>query len=133
MNRITYDLDDRPTASELAEVFRRSGIRRPAEDLARMGEMIENADILLTARVGARLVGVARALTDWSYCCYLSDLAVDAEFQRQGIGRKLLDMLRGRLDERVMILLLAAPEAADYYPRLGFEPVPNGWMLPRKR
>ncbi len=133
MNRITYDVDDRPTATELADVFRRSGIRRPVDDLARMGEMIENADLLLTARVGARLIGVARALTDWSYCCYLSDLAVDLEFQKQGIGRHLVEMLRARLDDRVMVLLLAAPEAAEYYPKLGFEHVPNGWMLQRKR
>lgn len=133
MNRITYDVDDRPTATELAEVFRRSGIRRPVDDLARMGEMIENADLMVTARMGARLVGVARALTDWSYCCYLSDLAVDVEFQKQGIGRRLMDVLRGKLDDRIMVLLLAAPEAADYYSKLGFEHVPNGWMLARKR
>ena len=41
--------------------------------------MLEHADIIVTARVTGQLVGVSRAVTDFAFCTYLSDLAVDAE------------------------------------------------------
>jgi|JI8StandDraft_1071087.scaffolds.fasta_scaffold219861_2 ribosomal protein S18 acetylase RimI-like enzyme len=133
MVRISYHNNDQPTAQEVAELFRRSGIRRPADDPARIGAMLENADIVLTARHGPRLVGIARGLTDHVYVCYLSDLAVDSEFQRQGIGKKLLELLKAQLSDQVMILLLAAPEAADYYEPLGYTHAPNAWLINRTR
>lgn len=133
MVRISYHNNDQPTAQEVAELFRRSGIRRPADDPARIGAMIENADIVLTARHGPKLVGVARGLTDHVYVCYLSDLAVDSEYQRQGIGKKLLELLKAQLSDQVMILLLAAPEAADYYEPLGYKHAPNAWLINRAR
>jgi predicted N-acetyltransferase YhbS len=121
------------TAADLAALFRSSGIRRPVEDLPRMERMLREANLVIAARHEGRWVGIARALTDFVYCCYLSDLAVAKEYQRQGIGRELLRRVRERLGEQSMLLLLAAPEAAEYYPRLGFEAVPNGWIIHRQR
>jgi predicted N-acetyltransferase YhbS len=76
-------------------------------------------------------VGIARALTDFSYCCYLSDLAVAKEYHRHGIGRELVDRVKRRVGEQSMLLLLSSPEAMEYYPRVGFEPVQNGWIIKR--
>jgi len=95
--------------------------------------MIENANLTLTAWDGEKLVGIARAVTDFSYCCYLSDLAVDRAYQRQGIGKELIRRMRQMLGDEVMILLLAAPEAMEYYPHIGFSKVENGWLIRRKR
>jgi GNAT superfamily N-acetyltransferase len=95
--------------------------------------MIENANLTLTAWDGERLVGIARTLTDFSYCCYLSDLAVHRDHQRKGIGKELVRRLREMLGDEVMILLLAAPEAMEYYPKIGFEKAENAWKVPRKR
>lgn len=120
-------------AAEVARVFDASGIRRPSDDLPRIERMFANADLVFSAWHGQRLVGVCRALTDFSYCCYLSDLAVDRAYQHRGIGRTLVERVRQAIGREVSLLLLAAPEAMDYYPRLGFEPVDNGFLIRRQR
>ncbi|HZW13103.1 MAG TPA: GNAT family N-acetyltransferase [Noviherbaspirillum sp.] len=131
MGNIAYHTGRHISAGQLAEVFSRSGIRRPVEDLPRLAGMLEHANVLVTAWDGERLVGVARGLSDFNYCCYLSDLAVDKEYQRAGIGRKLVDAVRTLIGGKSMLLLLAAPEAMEYYPRIGFDAVSNGWMIKR--
>lgn len=130
---ISYAIENAPGAIEVADVFRRSGIRRPVDDLERIGTMIEHANLIITARHEGRLVGIARALTDFRYCCYLSDLAVDRELQRSGIGVELVRRVHDAIGEETMLLLLAAPEAMEYYPKIGFEKVENAWIINRMR
>lgn len=119
------------TAEQLADVFRRSGIRRPVDDLPRITAMIRHASLIITAWRGEQLVGVARSLTDFSYCCYLSDLAVDRELQRSGIGRELIRRTKEAVGDNSMLLLLSAPEVMEYYPKIGMEAVQNGWIIKR--
>ncbi|MBM7662995.1 N-acetylglutamate synthase-like GNAT family acetyltransferase [Bacillus mesophilus] len=118
---------------ELADLFKMSEIRRPYEDLNRLNKMIHEADILITAWDQEKLVGVARAITDFSYCCYLSDLAVHKDYQKQGIGRRLIELTQKEIGEEVTLLLLASPIAMDYYPHIGFTKVENGYLIPRTR
>lgn len=131
MQTITYAQDRRLTPEQLADVFTRSGIQRPVEDLARMEKMLQHGNLLITAWDGENLVGVARALTDFAFCCYLSDLAVDREYQHQGIGQTLIEQVRSAIGRDSMLLLLAAPDAMAYYPKVGFEAVANGWIIKR--
>lgn len=107
------------------------GARRPVGDLARLDEMLRGADIIATARQDGKLVGVARALCDFSYACYLSDLAVDEAHQRQGIGKRLIEEVRAHIGARVTLILIAAPEAETYYPSIGMEQRPSCWLIPR--
>lgn len=107
------------------------GERRPIEDEERMKAMLAHADLIVTARIDGEIVGVARALTDFSYCCYLSDLAVDENVQRAGIGRKLIDGLWEYLHPQATLILLAAPKAVDYYPKLDFEKHPAAYVKKR--
>ena len=130
---ISYQVEREIDPAAVADLFRRSGIRRPVEDLDRIGRMIGHANLILCAWDGEKLVAIARALTDFSYCCYLSDLAVDRAYQKQGIGKGLVDRMKEIVGEEVMILLLSAPEAENYYPHLGFEKADNAWRIPRKR
>ncbi len=130
---IVYAIEEKPEAAEVAELYRRAGLIRPVDDLERMGRMIAHANLIVCARDGERLVGLARSLTDFSHCCYLADLAVDAEYQRQGIGKKLIERVQEAIGEESMLLLLAAPKAMPYYPHVGFRAVENGWIIPRKR
>ena len=118
-------------AWQLAELFRSSGIRRPVDDLPRLGKMLEHANLIIGAYAGNRLVGIARALTDFSYCCYLSDLAVASDYQRRGIGQELVDRVKRRVGDQSMLLLLSSPEAMSYYPTIGLAAVTNGWMIRR--
>ncbi len=133
-NMITIHFEESKeiSAAELADVFRKSGIRRPVEDLPRLQKMLDQADIIMTAWDGMRLVGVARAITDFSYCCYLSDLAVDQDYQNQGIGKELVKRVHERLGEEISLILLASPIAMDYYPKIGFQKIQNGYIIPRK-
>jgi len=91
--------------------------------------MLANASLTVSAWHDGRLVGIARSLTDFTYVAYLADLAVDAAYQRQGIGKRLIEETRRRLGRECTIVLLAAPKANDYYPKLGFEHNPRAWML----
>lgn len=128
---LAYKLNTPLRAEEVAEVFRTSGIKRPVDDLIRIQAMIDHADLVLTAWDGDKLVGIARAITDYSYCCYLSDLAVNKAYQKTGIGTELVERLRGHLGEEVSLLLLSAPEAMEYYPRIGFKRIENAFLIPR--
>lgn len=132
MREIHYRKNERITAEQLAEVFKASGIRRPVEDKPRLEKMLHHADILITAWDKERLVGVARALTDYSYCCYLSDLAVDQEYQHKGIGKELIQEVEREIGEEAALILLASPIAMDYYPKIGFNRIENGYIIPRK-
>jgi predicted N-acetyltransferase YhbS len=118
---------------EVARLFEASGINRPTKDIARIGKMFAAADIVISAWDGARLVGVSRALTDFSYCCYLSDLAVDAAYQKHGIGRELIRRTQSLIGEEVSLILLSAPGAMPYYPKLGFSLADNAYLIRRKR
>ncbi|MGH6777930.1 MAG: GNAT family N-acetyltransferase, partial [Bradyrhizobium sp.] len=90
---VVFSVEPKLSAEEFQSILRASTLaeRRPAQDIDRLDKMLRHADLVVTARDAGRLIGVARALTDFSYCCYLSDLAVDAQYQRQGIGQKLIE------------------------------------------
>lgn len=122
---------DRPlTTEEFIDVLQRSTLaeRRPVDDRECVQSMLKHADILISAWDQERLVGVARSVTDFSYCCYLSDLAVDVSYQRQGIGQELIRQTRQLLGSRCRVILLSAPKATTYYPHIGFEPHPSAWI-----
>ncbi|WP_427860338.1 GNAT family N-acetyltransferase [Liquorilactobacillus sicerae] len=129
---ITYTNDKKITAKELALLFESSGIHRPIKNLPRLQKMLDNSNILWTAWEEDELVGVARALTDFSYACYLSDLAVAKKYQKQGIGHKLIEMLHSQIGPDVSLVLLAAPSALEYYPKVNFEKVSNAFLRKRR-
>jgi predicted N-acetyltransferase YhbS len=130
-----YAFEPDLTAEEFQAVLRASTLaeRRPAGDLERLEQMLHNADIIVTARDDGRLVGISRAVTDFSYCCYLSDLAVAVAYQRQGIGKRLIAETHKRAGENTNLVLLAAPAAEAYYPRVGMTQRPSCWTFPRTR
>ena len=107
--------------------------RRPVDDAETIAGMLANADLTVSAWDGELLVGVARSVTDFTYCCYLSDLAVDVAYQRQGIGIELIAQTQAQLGPRCNLILLAAPAAADYYGHIGFNHHPRCWILPRDK
>ena len=131
---ITYALEPDLAAPEFRAVLIACslGKRRPVDDLPRLQRMLRQADVIATARDGQRLVGISRAVTDFSYCCYLADLAVDEAYQRQGIGKRLIAETHAAAGRATSLILVAAPEAESYYPRIGMQQRPSCWMLPRE-
>lgn len=128
---ITYQLSPNLSTEEFIDILNRAtlGERRPVDDLECIESMIKNADIIVTAVIDDNIVGVARAVTDFSYCCYLSDLAVDTRFQHQGIGKKLIQKVRTQLGTKCKVILLSAPAAVEYYPKIGFTQHSSAWVL----
>ncbi len=98
-----------------------------------MARMIENTNLLVTAWEGELWVGMARPVTDSVYCCYLSDLAGDRDFQKKGIGRGLIRLTQNELGDKCSLILLSAPAASNYYPHLGFEQHSSAWGLSKGR
>lgn len=123
--------------AEFAQVLLASGLaaRRPVDDPGRLQRMLEGASLIITARDpdSGHLVGVARALTDWAFACYLSDLAVDRAYQGRGIGKRLLDLTREAAGDESMCLLLAAPDAKAFYERIGMPATDRAFLFPRGR
>lgn len=129
--RLSYRTGNALDLDEVVDLYRRSTLaeRRPVDRPDVMQAMIEHADLVVTAWNGDRLVGIARTLTDFEYAAYLADLAVDAAWQRRGIGRQLVERTRASLGPDCFVTLLAAPGADSYYGRLGFERHPRAWVL----
>jgi predicted N-acetyltransferase YhbS len=127
---ITYRLGNDLDLETFIELYRAStlGERRPVDDRERMRLMLENANLVVTAWDSELLVGVARSVSDFSYCTYLSDLAVRTSHQRRGIGRELIRRTRAQAGTATTILL-SAPKAVDYYPHLGFTRNSSSWTL----
>ena len=134
---ISYAVEDGLDADEFIDVLRRSGLdaRRPVDKPDIIQGMVENADLVISVRGGeGRLVGVARSVTDFAYCCYLSDLAVDRECQRQGIGKELMRRTQEASGGgKVALLLLSAPDGMDYYHKAGLEKFDNCFGIRRTK
>jgi len=128
---IEYKLNKNITSKEFIEVLKKStlGERRPIDDLKTIKGMIKHADIIVTATIDNKIIGVARAVTDFNYCCYLSDLAVDIKYQKMGIGKKLISKVQEQLEDKCKIILLSAPDATEYYPRIGFTQHNSAWTI----
>jgi GNAT superfamily N-acetyltransferase len=122
--KILYRREPDLSLDEFRRVLVESGLgaTRPVDDPERLGAMLSGANLMLTARLdlaGTPLVGVARCVTDFAWCCYLAELAVCASAQGMGVGRGLLDEARRQLGPAVSLLLVSAPDAAGFYLRAG--------------
>jgi predicted N-acetyltransferase YhbS len=130
ISAIVYLLGNDLELEAVIELYRAStlGERRPVADRERMAAMLRNANLVVSAWDGDQLVGIARSVSDFAYCTYLSDLAVRLSHQRRGIGRALMQRTQ-QAGGRAQIILLAAPQAVDYYPHVGFQHHPQAWVL----
>lgn len=128
---LSYDIvsGEKLDVEEVAALYHASTLaqRRPVDDREVFTGMVRNANLIVTARAGERLVGFCRSVTDWSYVTYLSDLAVDVEFQRRGIGRELIRRT-AEAAPKAKVVLLSAPAATEYYPHVGFRQHPSAWV-----
>lgn len=128
---ITYRTGNNLDLDQVIELYRAStlGERRPVDDRERMAEMLRNANLVVTAWDGDLLVGISRSLSDFAYVTYLSDLAVRVSHQNQGIGKELIRITQRESGPGAYIVLLAAPKAVGYYPKIGFAQHPSAWLL----
>ncbi|MCX5661176.1 MAG: GNAT family N-acetyltransferase [Planctomycetota bacterium] len=129
---ITYRTDVRPEAKAIADLYRAAPLNRPVDDLPRIARMFEGSNVVVTAWSGDRLAGILRGWTDGAFDGYICDLAIHPDFQKQGLGAKLLDLAREGKPE-VQWVLLASRIAAEYYSHIGWTKIENGWKSPRSK
>ena len=134
MPTVDYAIEPDLQMQEFIDVLRRSTLaqRRPVDDVETIRAMLKNANVIVTARVEGQLIGVSRAITDFSYCTYLSDLAVDETWQRRGVGRELIYRTHEAAGLKTTLILLAAPKSRTYYPHIGMSQHDSCWIIPRK-
>jgi N-acetylglutamate synthase-like GNAT family acetyltransferase len=130
---IIYRMDFTPDIDQIIEVYNSSGIKRPTVDKERIAKMYANSNLIITAWDNDKLVGISRSLTDYCYCCYLSDLAVRKDYQTSGIGKKLIELTKNEIGEQTVLLLLSAPTAMDFYPKVGFQKIDNAFLIKRSK
>jgi len=131
--KITYRDDAEISVEAAIQLYNDStlGERRPVDRPDIFEGMLKNSSVTISAWDGEKLVGICRTLTDFTYVAYLADLAVHIDYQKMGVGARLQKETEGRLGEECMIVLLAAPKANEYYPKLGYEHNPRAWVLSR--
>ncbi len=117
---ITYQIEKNISVDEFREVLVNStlGERRPVNNHETLSKMVEHGNLIVTARDNGKLIGIARSLTDFDYCTYLSDLAVDEKYQKMGIGKELIKQTK-LITPNAKLILLSAPKAVNYYPKIG--------------
>lgn len=117
---INYQQEENLSVDEFKSVLLNStlGERRPIEEPERLSAMLKNGNLIITARDNGKLVGIARSMTDFAFCTYLSDLAVDENYQKMGIGKELVRQTK-LATPKAKLILLSAPKAVNYYPKIG--------------
>ncbi len=128
---VAYAIEPDLSPAEFIDVLSRSTLaeRRPVDRADVIAGMLRNAGVIATARVEGKLVGVSRAVTDFHYCAYLSDLAVDRAYQGKGIGRELIRRTHEAAGPGTTLILIAAPKARTYYPHIGMEYHDSCWII----
>jgi ribosomal protein S18 acetylase RimI-like enzyme len=136
--RLFYAREQRLGVAEFRQVLVESGLgaSRPIDDEERLQKMLTEAGLIVTARLdepGHKLVGVARCITDFSWCCYLSELAVAKSVQGRSIGKGLLDEARRQLGPKVSLILASMPDAVGFYERIGMPRMPDAYWYKREQ
>lgn len=129
---IHYTTGTIPSARDIIQLYDQAPLKRPTDDPLRIAKMYEHSDVVVAAWDGEQLIGVARSVTDFHFCCYLSDLAVNPAYQGAGIGRQLITLTQEAIGPQCMLLLLSVPSAMEYYPKVGFTKADNAFYIPRK-
>ncbi len=132
---IDYKINTPISTDQFIELLKSSTLaeRRPVDDRGCMEGMVNNSNLIVTAWDGDKLVGIARSITDFHYACYLSDLAVDKEYQQYGIGKQLQIRSQDQLGANCKLILIAAPAANAYYEHIGFSNSERCWVLEREQ
>jgi hypothetical protein len=131
--KITYRSDLMPATEAVIDLYDSAGLDRPLSDSQRISKMYEHSNLIVTAWDGDKLVGIARSLTDFCYCCYVSDLAVRQEYKCAGIGSRLIDLTKEIVGEDSNLLLLSAPSALEFYAKIGLLKVDDGFIIKRTK
>lgn len=130
---IEFKVNEPVNTADVIDLYRAAGLPRPIDDADRIERMFEGSNLVVSAWDDGKLIGVSRTITDGAWSSYLADLAVHPDHQRDGVGRRLVEMTREAAGEESMVLLLSVPDAMEYYPKIGMEKLDNAFIFWRER
>lgn len=132
---LTFEIGFTVSVEEFRSLLLDSGLaaRRPVDEPDRLAAMLANSNVIVSARLNNKLVGVARSLSDLLFCCYLSDLAVSKDAQGRGIGARLIEETRRHVGPTVSVILNAVPVAVGFYQRIEMPALPDCFWHRRER
>ena len=133
MLNITYKIDVIPDIEQLIDLFNCSDYFpiKDKTDLGRIEKMFNNSNIVITAWESGKLIGLSRALSDFSYCCYLSDLCVRNEYKRNGIGKELVRLAKQIAGDECKLILQSSPNALSFYKKIGMKNIDSAFIIQR--
>ncbi|MFZ1705860.1 MAG: GNAT family N-acetyltransferase [Saprospiraceae bacterium] len=134
MLNITYKIDVRPDIEQLVDLFNCSDYFpiKDKTDLTRIEKMFKNSNIVITVWENRKLIGLSRAISDFSYCCYLSDLCVRDEYKKNGIGKELVMLTKQTAGDECKLILQSSPNAKGFYKNIGMENIDSAFIFQRR-
>lgn len=112
-------LNDSIEIDEVAELYSANGWSS-AEQAGQLISALRNSHSLVTARINGSLVGLGNAISDGYLVVYFPHMLVQPEYQNQGIGRKMMDLLLTRYKDFHQLMLTADSKAVEFYESVGF-------------
>lgn len=118
---------ERISAEEYIDFLKRTnlGSQYPKERFKeRISNLVKYVSITLVARNESGLiVGVLFGLTDYAYWLYVTDLGIDRNYERQGIGKQLMKAAHNKAggEKDIAVYLIANEEAVPFYEKLGMK------------
>lgn len=134
-NRLTYHSGAECHPRDACEVFRSAKLARPTweREPERLRQMLDlDEHIIVSCWDGPLLVGLAVALCDGCWVCFLRDLAVRKEYSGMGVGKRLVSMMRQEAGRDCSVILLSSPGAVGFYESVGFTPKTNAFLVSRE-
>lgn len=119
--------EERVTGNEYITFLKRTdlGSQYPLERFnERIEKLVKNASISLTARnEDGLLVGVLFGITDFSYWLFITDLGVDRDYVKQGIGKTLMQtaLQKAGGKDDIIMYTCANENAVGFYEKFGME------------
>ncbi|MDN6639470.1 MAG: GNAT family N-acetyltransferase [Tetragenococcus sp.] len=130
--KIEIKVNEPLSVEQVATLYQETAFDKPLEDKNRLQEMINHTPLVLSAWSDENLLGFARCLTDFEYFCYLSDVLILPNYQKQGIGKMLINEMKEYLGTRTTISLRADDDALGFYEKIGFEPTDKMYRIHRE-
>lgn len=103
---------------QLSSVYTRAPL--PVEqDAGRLQRAYDESNVTAFAHDGARLIGAVRGMSDRTYFAVICDLVVDPDYQKQGVGRALMETVLADIGA-AKVMLASVPGQQGFYRKLGF-------------
>jgi GNAT superfamily N-acetyltransferase len=122
---IEFKKNNEINAKEVMEVFKSAGWNKNEDDIV---EAFKNS-YYVTAYDGDKLIGFARAISDNHYYTGIYDVVIRPDYQKKGIGKKLVNMLTERFKGTYFFLTYTEGNRG-FYEKCGFQYNSNSMWIP---